>query len=72
MLKSIHPVFVAVFFIPIMALGFFFYRILISLFRPVLANFVFRVMGNILLLFLALLMVYDDIFRTSYIAVLIF
>ncbi|AIT09426.1 hypothetical protein LO80_05245 [Candidatus Francisella endociliophora] len=72
MFKNLHPVFIAVIFIPIMALAFFFYRVFISLFKPILANVLFKILVNLSMLFLACLMFFDEIFRTSYIAILFF
>ena len=71
-LKEIHPVFIAVIFIPFMALAFFFYRVFISLLQPMLANLLFKILINFSMLLLAMLMFVDEIFRNSYMAVIIF
>lgn len=70
--KDTHPVFVAVIFIPFMSLAFFFYRVFISLFKPVMANMFFKIIINFSMLILATLMFVSEIFRNSYMAVIIF
>lgn len=72
LLKYNHPVFVAVIFIPIMALTFFFYRVLISFSKPILANVLFKILINFSMLFLACLMFFVEAFRSSHIAVILF
>lgn len=72
LLKEIHPVFVAVIFIPFMALAFFFYRVFISLFQPMLANILYKIIINFSMLLLAMLMFVSEIFRNSYMAVILF
>ncbi|WP_150467887.1 oligosaccharide flippase family protein [Francisella sp. SYW-9] len=71
-LKYTHPVFVAVIFIPIMALTFFFYRVFISLSKPILANALFKILINFSMLFLASLMFFVEAFRSSHVAVILF
>ncbi|AXA34432.1 hypothetical protein [Francisella adeliensis] len=70
--KNPHPVFVAVIFIPFMALSFFFYRVLIGFSKPVLANVIYKIIINFSMLFLAALMFFDESFRNSYAAVVLF
>ncbi|MED7819660.1 MULTISPECIES: hypothetical protein [unclassified Francisella] len=72
LLKYNHPVFVAVIFIPIMALTFFFYRVLISFSKPILANVLFKILINFSMLFLACLMFFVEAFRSPHIAVILF
>ena len=72
LLKEIHPVFVAVIFIPFMALAFFFYRVFISLLQPMLANVLYKIIINFSMLLLAMLMFVSEIFRNSYMAVILF
>ena len=71
-LKEIPPVFVAVIFIPFMALAFFFYRVFISLLQLMLANILFKILINFSMLLLAMLMFVSEIFRNSYMAVFLF
>lgn len=70
--KDNHPVFVAVLFIPFMALTFFFYRVIISFSMPVFANILFKALIHFSMLLLASLMFYDEFFRDSHIAVVLF
>ncbi|MBK2086527.1 hypothetical protein [Francisella adeliensis] len=70
--KDDHPVFVAVLFIPFMALTFFFYRVIISFSMPVFANILFKVLIHFSMLLLASLMFYDEFFRDSHIAIVLF
>jgi len=70
--KEIHPVFVAVIFIPFMAMAFFFYRVLISMLMPMLANVIFKIIINFSMLFLAMLMFVSEAFRSSHIAIVLF
>ncbi|QIW10842.1 oligosaccharide flippase family protein [Francisella sp. LA112445] len=72
LLKYTHPVFIAVIFIPVMALTFFFYRVLISFSKPILANALFKILINLSMLFLASLMFFVESFRRSHIAVVLF
>jgi len=45
-IKTVHPVFLAIVFIPFMSLCFFFYKVLISLSQPILSNFIYKLMLN--------------------------
>jgi O-antigen/teichoic acid export membrane protein len=55
-----------------MALAFFFYRVFISLLQPMLTNIFFKILINFSMLLLAMLMFVSEIFRNSYMAVVLF
>lgn len=67
----LHPIFITTIFIPIMAMSFFFYKILIALFKPISANFIFRLLLTSMMLAVTLTIFINNLHCSTNIIILL-